>query len=573
MTKAVAAKNWVSSIYSWTDGSHRSYPDTATGYLAAGHYEPGVMPMAVVNPQPATSLSANAYYNWAYYDGVTDFTNWYLIDLVGGAFPHVFELMEGPPGMSLAQPTWTPGATPAQMMAAGYMMLKYKPTGNVTSAPWKVRVYSQEYQTNPGGTGVGPTYFDVTGTISTTSSVSHFVFVDAQNGLSTNAGDINHPLDSIETLFGSAYGVTKAWAGATAVLRGGPTNTATYQLFQPTGNPATTPGGILLAPTYTVGGIICYPSDTSPIGETVTIDISNGPPASAFGMDPTTNDAYIWGLSFTGPTAGSGVASSADYHYVRSDVFNNRVVVGALSCPNVFTGTAPINNSTIFFCGSPDSTSTVRNYISTYGFYETNRVSGGGTTQNSMLWYCFFKTAYTTASFHVSTGRTNANNMEQLKNGNQYSDQRYCSDIPAASTSTGCQTLGGFNTGALTFNNEYHHNLFVSYGPLNAEQGFLINSTGGTSVGTVWMRRNSVVLDTGTNSALDILSSASLGPITFAANAIQYPSGGGAENIIAGVSTTSQTDAQAPSGVFDASYNLTGTYKTNWYGQRGWEIA
>ncbi len=44
MTKEVAAKNWVSSIYSWTDGSHRSYPPgffPQPGYSGSGIFADG----------------------------------------------------------------------------------------------------------------------------------------------------------------------------------------------------------------------------------------------------------------------------------------------------------------------------------------------------------------------------------------------------------------------------------------------------------------------------------------------------------------------------------------------------
>lgn len=106
------------------------------GFLPAGHWAAAKLPMTVIFPRPDTETRAWAREHWAYWDGTHPVKYEIPIEAQGGAYPYVFTLLSGPPGMSIAQSYWIPGDTPAQMLALGYGDLIWTPQGNISST-WK----------------------------------------------------------------------------------------------------------------------------------------------------------------------------------------------------------------------------------------------------------------------------------------------------------------------------------------------------------------------------------------------------------------------------------------------------
>lgn len=88
------------------------------GQLPNGYYVPAKMPMTVIHPRPDSETNDWARHRKAYADGSVQYR--IPISIQGGAYPFIFELLNGPTGMTIGNTmnskdygvvTWTPGST------------------------------------------------------------------------------------------------------------------------------------------------------------------------------------------------------------------------------------------------------------------------------------------------------------------------------------------------------------------------------------------------------------------------------------------------------------------------------
>jgi hypothetical protein len=105
------------------------------GFLPAGHWVPSQLPMTIIFPRPDSETRSYAREHWSYWDSTNPVQYRIPLEVQGGAYPDVYTLLSGPPGMYIQQPYWVPGDTAAQMLTAGYDELVWTPQGNISS-PW-----------------------------------------------------------------------------------------------------------------------------------------------------------------------------------------------------------------------------------------------------------------------------------------------------------------------------------------------------------------------------------------------------------------------------------------------------
>src|SRR5580698_176033 len=183
------------------------------GFYPAGSWMPAKQAMIQVYPRPDSETNTWARHRWAYYDGTNPVQYRIPLGVSFGAFPYVFQLLSGPPGMTIGATIWQSDWSFAQAMTAGYGYLLWTPTAAVTSGTVSVLVTDQQMNT-----------LTITFTVSTSSSTSRFIFLDAANGNdSTGTGAIGAPWKTLAKALGSSYAAT-ANPGAICYLRG----TGTY---------------------------------------------------------------------------------------------------------------------------------------------------------------------------------------------------------------------------------------------------------------------------------------------------------------------------------------------------------
>ncbi len=410
-----------------------AYAIGVTGFYPAGHYTPAKMPLSLVYPRPDTETATYARHRKAYWDGTNAVEYQVPVGVQFGAPPFVFQLLAGPPGMTIGATVWQSGWTFAQAIAANYGVVLWTPQGNISSS-WSgtvtVRVYSQDYQTD------ATQYVDVSWSLATSSSLSDFIFVDPVNGLDTNNGAYSTPLQTFEPIYGkpdTLLATSAATASGNVLTFASTTGVATGQLVIGTNLPSNaaissfTSTTITLNVNVTGGGvasgaqIICaYPSPnvafagaivhlkggTYPLyykynslgngpcldsadnpvsivgipGQTVTFDITNSF-YSAFAFSAA-SDVFISGITFTGAATGQPFAST-DFDYFKNGHYtNSRFVLFNISCPNVYAGTAPISNSSIIWNQDSSSSGIYKQYYYLRNVSESNRPNPGGTDNN-----------------------------------------------------------------------------------------------------------------------------------------------------------------------------------------------
>lgn len=497
------------------------------GFLPAGHWVAAVSTMSVIYPRPDTETSSFARHRWAYYDGTHSVQYRIPIGVRGGAAPYVFKLLQGPAGMSIESEYWVPGDTAAQMLSAGYGDVIWTPSASVTGATVQVQVTGQD--------GASVT---VEWTVSTSSSTSQFVFVDPVNGVDANTGTILAPIKTFTKLL-------SGFAGATAYLRTG-THAAVSSMTLSSSTPA---------------ALINFP------GESPIIDITGSSSTYCFGFTGNEIDNFFQGFSFTG----TATANTAQYEYFWPGQQAFRWTQHLISFPSVFAGLNAANNSTgTYFSDFGASAGQFSQYIYCKGCSETNRVTASGQSYGLMAMYC---TQYGLAEFNSVTNSSAVQNL-YLKASNRNWTRRY-NNLQMTNSSSALASGDQINTAGESQDDEVCYNLLV-----NAWTGtptLLFNENQqSNAITTGYSYRNTIV---GTGGAGGDITN---GPFSFNYDAIQYGSApqailfyttGWVGGTLPSNMTDSNTQCQASSGVLDGSYNLTGSYKTSWYGQRGWEIA
>ncbi len=519
------------------------------GFYPATHYSAAVVPFTSGNqaavqiyPRPDTETSAYARHRWAYYDGANPVQYRIPVGVRGGAYPYVFTLLSGPPGMSIPAPYYQPGWTQAQALAAGYGEVVWTPTASVSGATVQVQV------TDQAGASI-----TVEWTVSTSSSTSQFIFLDPVNGVDTNSGTIGAPIKTLAKAFGSTHGAV-TFPNAILYLRSG--TAATY--VQGTGAIQITSGA---SPMAMVG----FP------GESATIDMSNSPTGSStagFMDSSSANDLFLQNLAITGGP--SGTSNFRQFSFLN---LNDRYTAHNISFPNVFAGTSTSDNASTFYWNDPTGTgsTTVRNYIYLKGVSETNRANSGS---NSFGIMDVYKSQYGLVEFCSCTG--NGGGYAFFLKASTPDWTRRCNT--SVITSTGGYAFATFAqyNDVLTQNIEDCYNI-VDASAVSGAQSITQNEDVFTpGQGQTWCYRNTLL-----NPAV-VSVPTTYGPFNFDKNAIQYYStpgavlvtlsGGGWTATLPSNVTNTGTECQASTGVFNSDYTFTSAY-SSYAGQRGAGIS
>src|SRR5580698_5204552 len=119
-----------------------------SGFYPAGSWMPAKQPMIQVYPRPDSETNTFARHRWAYYDGANAVQYKIPLGVSFGAFPYVFSLLSGPPGMSIGATFWnTSWNSWADAIAAGYGTLQWTPSASVSGATVSVLVTDQQRNT------------------------------------------------------------------------------------------------------------------------------------------------------------------------------------------------------------------------------------------------------------------------------------------------------------------------------------------------------------------------------------------------------------------------------------------
>ncbi len=490
-----------------------------TGFYPAGHWQAAKAPMRLIYPQPDGVPSASARHHKAYYDGVNPVQYRIPVGVQYGALPLVFTLLSGPAGMSIGQ---SYGST-------NYGEVVWTPTGPVTNATVSVQIQDQ------AGASI-----TVTWTVSTSSSTSDFIFVSPSGNDSTGTGSITAPFQTLNKVYG-ATAAASTYPNANLYLRAG-----TYTTYdQGSGY------GIQLQGGANPIAIMGFP------GESVTLNINAAGNVSAFNTNGSGgSDLFLQNFTFSG-----GPSASGNFRHCYLGQLQHRQTFHNIAAPSVWCGTSPSDNSTMFYFNAPGGSS-YRNYIYIKGCSETNRVSGNsfGITSMFVAQYVLLENNSCTNSAGQTNYFLKASCADCTVRYN-FASGNGGSPYPMGD---GCQ-----NDGLASQNYEYAYNTIVN--PLgNAALSMNIQAS---TCGTHWAYRNTIY------GCINVETPTGNGPFTMENNAQQYASSGQpvqinyANSSLPSNVTNTGTECQATSGVLDASYKLTGTYRTNYLGLRGAEIA
>lgn len=239
--------------------------------LATGYYEPAKLVPEIIYPRPDTETNSDAYCRNAY-PGV----RWEIsIDVQGGAWPFLYEIVIGPAGMVIGETLTESEDT--LVVGADYGVLSWdSPT--LGAHPIEVRVTDQD------GTVKTRSWTLVVGT-------SNWIFVDATATDDTGTGLISDPLKTFNQGVYGGSDTDSTYLGKLIYFRAG-----SYTINNGTANV-----NAVLDPTYKPRAYVAYP------GESVTFDTSTG---HIFTSTSGMPDLYIAGI---------------DYNGSRSDTNNNRI--------------------------------------------------------------------------------------------------------------------------------------------------------------------------------------------------------------------------------------------------------
>jgi hypothetical protein len=335
-----------------------------SGFLPVGHFINAKQAMIQIYPRPDTETNTFARHRWAYYDGTNPVLYQIPLGVAFGAFPYVFSLQSGPPGMSIGatfwNTSWGTGSNPPFVDArnAGYGVLQWTPTGSVSGATVSVLVTDQQLNTTT-----------ITFTVSTSSSTAQFLFFDSQFGNdSTGTGTISAPWQTMAQAIGTSFSTTN--------------NASTLCYFRGRGSsfPYTMPAGSASATDFNDGST-CFEVNTltKPSaymgfpGDALTsyIDLSNSFFACAHSADlfvqnlnpngyhtATQNCRFFW----IGGGGGNG-----------GGLLSSRTTMDINQWTNSGYGSSAGSNASSYYV---NPTNSVASYIFINGCSETNRQSG-----------------------------------------------------------------------------------------------------------------------------------------------------------------------------------------------------
>ena len=290
----------------------------SAGFLPVGHFiDSPIQGLTQVFPQPDASTASYAREHWAYWDGTNDIPYDLTMGVSFGAYPYVFKLLSGPPGMTIEQTTYSGFQNKA------YGRVLWHPQGNI-SAAWtgtvSVQVTDQEHNS-----------ITISWTLSTSSATTHFVFVSTTGTGSTCTY-------SAPCTFATAFGTTSTastFPGAICYVFGGSYSGSTdLPVFTDTSN-------------FKVNGTLKPDALIGIPGQTVTLDASAVQTLIATG-GANGDDWYMENITANGYDSATGAIDRL------IDLTSNRLTFDQVSWTNSGWGpgtTPPSSNMSMFTSG------------------------------------------------------------------------------------------------------------------------------------------------------------------------------------------------------------------------------
>lgn len=593
-------------------------------FLPAGHWEPANLPMKVIFPQPTADVNVYARQNWAYCDNVHPIQYVIPVEVDFGALPYVFQLVSGPPGMSIAQSYWIPGDTAAQMHALHYGDVIWTPNcsaGPITDQPVDVRVWGQDkkfidvkwnvstsdsvaFSGSLATLTSGSDVLDVT-TAPTTGSVLQGAVVSGSyipaetqierqlSGTAGGVGTYQMSADSTGTvtnpeavtgapnfMFLSPTGSDSnvcSYDSPCATLEHiyGPTNTSgpnkTYPaaiLYLMGGTYATynensaSISGILLSGHNNPISIMGMPGQTATLSLTDCISAASVPCSTVFSNYDDASDEFIQNLAFTGTPA---TQPTYGFTYFFDGYVNDRMTYDDISAPNVYAGPDPSGDNASLISYSCAGGSVPRKYIVLRGLYETNRSSTNSTNSYGVSdIFCSFDGV---TEFSTETGDADDEEDFFLKSSVSNWDERYNVSVPsgAVAMAVGDQ----YDSPGYSSDIEIMYNVMDGSGSSRGAGALWLNNSGtesGSQAGPEWVERNTIdatAQNVAGEGAIFVGNPTAVsGPFVSKDNAIEYASG---DYPVYGATlpsniTDTGTECEATSGVFNSSYQLISPY-------------
>jgi hypothetical protein len=509
-----------------------------SGFFPAGHWIAAKQAMIQVYPRPDSETNTFARHHWAYFDGVNAVQYQIPLGVSFGAFPYVFTLLSGAPGMSIAATFWNTAWTSYQAaMAAGYGYLQWTPTAAVTGATVSILVTDQQNNT-----------LTITFTVSTSSAISRFIFLDTANGNdSTGTGAIGAPWQTLTKAFGSTYAAT-ANASAICYLRG----TGIYEI--PIYSDQDIDDSFQIFELHTArkpSALLGFPGDPAP-----EIDMTTGGFATNLGGA----DWFMSGLNPNGFNASQ--ASYRMFWITASGSFSYRITFDSNVWSNSGYGSSAASNATMYWFDGNSSNFTQYGFIR--NCQETNRQSG--LVGNNIVGCDNYGIEFNLVEGNVSNcpGST-VNGCWIFK-----SDVNNCSMRGNFASFAACAYPYSFlqDPDISTSNNEVCYNKYMATAqPANSGIFLPVNSEGvgmSTPMTNLWCFRNSVIGTLGSNDPNNG------GPYVFQNNMVQSTN---SPPIVSGSSVQSSGNVTATSGALDTvACNLTSAFLSN-LGTVGAQIA
>jgi uncharacterized repeat protein (TIGR01451 family) len=494
--------------------------------LPSGYFIPAKRPMQQIYPRPDIETNTWARHRWAYYDGINAIEYRIPIGVSFGAYPYKFICLACPSGMTVG----------SYYGDSNYGVVTWTPNGPATNAAVTVRVIDQQLNT-----------LDITWTVSTSSSTSHFIFTDNINGNdSIGAGTITAPFKTPAKSLSPTYATTINYF-----------RTGTYVINNSIGA-AASPMALLNYP-----------------GEAVTFDMSTG----SLGGTGSVSDVFLQGITFSG-----GVSTVASQRTIWLGGSYDRQTFHALSFINPINGGAVTDNaSSIFF----ESNSSYRRYIYIADSSEIGRPVGVG--QNSAGLFVAFTVSDSlferNAVTHSNAGMGNLFLKASVYNSSLRNNYVQTDSIEQMGLGSADQVDSSLPAG----NNEISYNVVKSpTAPSDYDNtaALTVNFySGSSSPSNYWVYRNTIY------GGLCVRQSTSAnGPFIFENNAVivntlnstppsgftgvwAYKSWTGWPNASITDSGTECEGAVSSAYVNTGTMQLAGTCASNWLGRRGAQIS
>lgn len=432
---------------------------SGAGFYPAGHWIAANQTLQMIYPLNDAVTSTTARHHWAYYDGVNSIQYQIPIVALGGAYPYVFTLDSGSAalGMTIGQGF---GNT-------NYGLLTWSPAGVVTGHTVTVTVTDQQMNA-----------VQAIFTISTSSSTSHFVFLDAASGSdSAGAGTFGSPWQTLQKAFGGTYVSTGAGAGAICYAKA----TATYPT---TGVMYTDSTDINPSPWFEMN-TTRKPVALIGLSGQAVIDMTSGIYGLALGTSAT--DFFDANLN---PNGFSGAVPNQKWMFIASGVGQLRYTELGVTWTNSGYGSAGSDVATPHYGNALGGG--YRSYIAMINFTEPSRVSGltGNNYPGHAMYSC---QNWVSDGFTINNPSATYDAICYAKGDNANFEMRnHFINVAGAGTGGVCTTPGFQPDATVSTNGEVRY-CYVGQDPSGGNATRLRIGTQAGTYGTFYFNRNTVI--------------------------------------------------------------------------------